>query len=288
MPDAGLSLVGFMDNQQAIEHLRTACVPANPDPAVLTTEWQGAVAALGPAVADAGNPEILPIPAANQAHINQLIAAPWAAPYLAQVMAQGATFQLVEADKLLAFQFTVNTDRAATHCGHLNNPTIADLLPVCLPLNEPQLDYTFSTIDHQSKSVILMTRNTNMDMREWGIFVARTPAGLDSRIAGAQVVMKFPFVQVVRLNGRCYLHNGFHRAYGVRARGATHVPCIVRDVATAAEAGIGAHTFQLPLLESANPPTVSHFTQGRAHNVRLRAVSRIVHISWAEYTMPLE
>ena len=279
-------LVGFMDNQQAIDHLRMACVPANQDPAVLTAEWQGAIAALGAAVADAGNPEILPIPAANQPHINQLIAAPWAAAHLAQLLAQGATFQLIEADKLLAYQFAA--DRAATHCGHLNNPTVDDLLPVCLQINESPLDFTHSIVDNQSKSVIVMTRNTNLNMREWGLFGIRTPAGTDSRVAGAQILMNFPFVHVVRFNGRCYLHNGFHRVYGARIAGATHVPCILRDIGNAAEIGLGPNTFQLPLLEGANPPTVGHFTLGRAHNVRLRAASRIIHVSWAEYTMPIE
>jgi hypothetical protein len=41
----------------------------------------------------------------------------------------------------------------------------------------------------------------------------------------------------------------------------------------------------LDLLESNNPPTVSHFTLGRAHAVTLRATTRILHLSWAEYGM---
>ena len=291
MPDAGLSLVGFMAQPQAIHHLATECVPINKDPAVLRTEWVAAQATLGTAISNAGQPDVQPLPAAAQAHIDQLKQAPWAVPYLTPLVAQGATFNLVGIDELLAFQHTVNTNHSAGHCAGLNNPSALDLLPICLPLAEKPLDFIHSTVDTQSKSVILMTRDTNVDMRHWGIFDTTPPAGQPgqaSRLAGAQIVTRYPFVEVVRFNGRCYLHNGLHRVYGTRRAGATHVPCIFRDVQSAADVGLGANTFALPLLESGNPPTVGHFTQGRAHAVRLRTTQRIIHVTWAEYTIPVE
>src|SRR5208282_2577442 len=107
-------------------------------------------------------------------------------------------------------------------------------------------------------------------------------------IAGIQFHSSMPFVHVVRYNGRCYLHNGFHRTVGVRKAGATHVPCILRDVNTISEVGIDGDTFPVHLMESANPPTVGHFTQNRAWSVTLRNYSRILHVSWAEYMVPDE
>jgi len=57
MPTTGLSLVGFMNEAQAIQHLSNACVPTNPDPVALTAEWQTAQGNLGPAIPNAGHPQ---------------------------------------------------------------------------------------------------------------------------------------------------------------------------------------------------------------------------------------
>jgi hypothetical protein len=277
-----------MPQAEAIEHLRNVCVPNDPnDVPALVAAWTAAKATLGPSSPNAGRPDVQPLPAAGQPYINQLMGTPWAAAHLAPFLAQGATFNLVGVADLLALQHTVNTVRSATHCGHLNNPGLNDLLAVCLPTTEAPLDFIHSTVDPQSRSVLIMSRNTNLDMREWGVFPITLPTGINARLAGAQIVMRFPFVHVVRFNGRCYLCNGFHRVCGASAAGATHVPCLFRDVANAAEVGLSSHTFQLPLLESGNPPTVGHFTQGRALRVTLRTVNRVVHVSWAEYTMPV-
>ncbi len=130
----------------------------------------------------------------------------------------------------------------------------------------------------------MRSRNLNVHLSAAGLF----PAG-DNTAAGIIFGLSVPLVHVVRLNGRCYLHNGFHRVYGARMAGATHVPCVFRDVPDEASAGIAPPgTFDRMLLESANPPTLAHFTNGSAHVVQLRAITRVLHISWAEYAMPTE
>jgi hypothetical protein len=64
------------------------------------------------------------------------------------------------------------------------------------------------------------------------------------------------------------------------------MPCFFRDAATAEAAGIQPPgTFDLQLLESGNPPTIGHYTKGRAHKVRLRASMRVIQISWSQHTM---
>jgi hypothetical protein len=84
--------------------------------------------------------------------------------------------------------------------------------------------------------------------------------------------------------------NGFHRALGARKRGAGRMPCLFRDVATHTEVGIrdDGSTFSVAVLESANPPTLGHFTQNRAHNVAIRKVSRILQVNWSEHALSLE
>jgi len=230
-----------------------------------------------------------PIPAAHDAHIQQLRNAPWL-----QAMFNGpwqnATFQLVQIDSLLAFQITVDTDRATHHCGGLTNPpTLAQLLPICLPTVDAPENIVISElppaqpgIPANSKSIILKSRSLNFRVVNQG--------QVAPNVLGIQLGMALPHVQVLRFNNRSYLHNGFHRATGARALGATEIPCLVRDVASADEVGIRTDgtTFPLALLESANPPTLGHFIPGRAHNVMLRAMMRIVQLSWADHILPVD
>jgi hypothetical protein len=167
-------------------------------------------------------------------------------------------------------------DRSDHHCAPLSNPpTLDELLVLCLPRSKPSGEYHWQALQ---QSVVIKSRSLNFQMG---------PRGIGADFAGFNFGWSLPLAHVVRFNNRCYLHNGFHRTVGARLAGATSIPCVVRDVASAEAAGIkpDGTTFHLALLESANPPTVGHFTQGRAYSVDLRATTRILHISWAEYTM---
>src|SRR5258708_37310286 len=101
MPRPGLSLVGFLDQQAAIAHLRTACIPADPADAALVTVWQTATARLGPPIAGAGQPDIQAIPLAHDQYRQQLIQQPLLAEALAGPW-QVAQFKPIVIDKLLA------------------------------------------------------------------------------------------------------------------------------------------------------------------------------------------
>jgi hypothetical protein len=279
VPTPGLSLVGFMDQQQAVFHLANACIPANPDPTVLAAEWAAARVRLGPATTNAGHPAVLPIPASHDHYIQQLKTThPVFQPPFGAM--RDVAFHLVEIDALLAYQFTVDLPRSNHHCAAFANPPTLDaLLECCLPLVPPNEDIKATP---GPQSMVLRARSLNVRTLQQGIF--------NAEFMGIQFGVSLPYVHVVRHDGRLYLHNGFHRTFGARMAGATHVPCILRDVSTHAEIGLRADggTFPAALLESANPPTMAHFTQDKAHVVQLRAHSRILHVSWAEYAVPDE
>lgn len=278
MPSPGLALIGFLDRDKAVHFLETACVP---DPAHgrsdLEQQWIDAKARLGQATANAGHPDIQPIPNEHVGHIQSLTSAQWVQDAF---QGQSVSFQLVEIDPLLAYQVHVDTDRTDHHCnGFSSPPTVSEMLPVCLPLTPPSENIQ---IIQYPQSVVLRSRSLN--------FGARLQGMLNNEAAGLVFNLSLPLLHVVRFNGRCYLHNGFHRTFGMRRAGATHAPCVVRDVNSAAAAGIktDGSTFDQQLLESADPPTIAHFTQGKAHDVQIRRTARILHVSWAEYVMPEE
>jgi hypothetical protein len=246
-------------------------MPADHSDAALLAEWAAAQAKLGVPFANAGKPDIQQLPAACDPHLQQV---------RQTFQLPAAQFALIEIDPLLAFQFAVDRGRAEQHCGTLPNPPPTDdLLRVCLPAAHTQEDVQLS---NAGASMVIKSRNTNMRILAGGLFQT------EQRI-GVQFGFSLPLVHVVRWQGLSFLHNGFHRAIGCRAAGATHMPCIVRDVASPQEVGINPpNTFDAALLQSGNPPTVGHFTQGRAYDVQLRAMTRIIHVSWAEHIMPNE
>lgn len=190
------------------------------------------------------------------------------------------TLKLVEIAPLLAFQFSIDVTRSNHHCGHLGQaPSLKELLPIALPLaqvHEP------ISIFQQQQSVILKSKSLNVQ--------ALAQGALEPGLLGLRFGVSLPFAHVVRMNGRCYLHNGFHRTFGALQAGATHLPVVFRDVADPAAAGIRTdwNTFPVELLESAHPPTVANFHGGGSASVPLRAMTRILHVSWADYAIPDE
>lgn len=292
MPTKGLSLVGFMDQQQAINYLRSACVPqpANASDAQLAAVWTAAKQALGAPIANAGQPDIQPIPGTHQSRITHLMQEPWVqmklAPYGANV-----DFKFVEIAPLLAYQHHVCTERSSHHTGTLTSvPTLDQLFDTCLPAAQPVEPFNRSNVTPTTSGIVIKTPSHNLRIEEHGLFEPVTPIG-KIHIVGARFAVSLPFVHVVRLNGKCLLHNGYHRAWGLMRAGATHVPCLFRDVPDAQSAGVmtDGSTFGETLLFSADPPTLAHYgLPGRACDVQLRRTSTIIHASWHTYSMPDE
>lgn len=291
MPTPGLSLVGFMtDQQQVLNHLKVPCIPdpINRADADLILDWQAAQAKLGKPIPRAGHPNLTPI-AANDPHIQQLLQVPWAAAYLAPHLALGASFQMVEIEPLLAYQFAIDIARSKNRCGPMSNPpTQNELMNICLPLAHPNDGVHISAQGlPKHQSILVKSRSLNLAAMAEGALVIPIPnAPPVQDIFGIQFAWSLPFVHVTRFNGRCYLHNGYHRALRIRKAGATEMPCFFRDAATADAAGIQPPgTFDLPLLESGNPPAMGHYARRRAQKVKLRASMRVIQISWSQHTM---
>jgi len=287
MPTPGLSLVGFLsDVEQAIGYLRRHCVPApgHDSEVALRQDWQDARAKIGPPIPDAGIVDPQPIPDAFQPYLEELVKQPWMAVCLSEL--EGTSFRLIEIDRLLCHQISIDTSWVGRIWEGLGNPTVSTLLDICLPTAHPEITYDASPVPPYSTSVIIRSPRSDLRISRFGMFVAKS----DFMLLGARVRLVNPFVHVARVDGRCYLLNGYHRVLGARQAGATHVPCVFRDAPdhgaagyTSAELQDGQIRFPVSLLTSDNPPTMAHFTQGRAHEVALRAKSRIIHVSWHQY-----
>ena len=274
MSSPGLSLVGFLDDEHAVlRHLQNACIPKKNDQSALIAEWHSAKAQLGDRIENAGHPRCEPLPRAQENHAKAILS-----NSAFQDEWKGSRIELVEIDPLLAYQVAIDNAICARHCATLSQPpTLDQLMAVCLPLNiTPEVPETFTG----QNSLILRAKNLNVHIQKEVRFAS---------FMGVQLGIAMPYVHVVRHGGRCYLVDGYHRAVGLRKAGATHAPCVLRDVPDHSAVGLNPPVyFPLDLLESDNPPTLGHFTQGRAYPVVLRSHSRIVHVSWAEHVVPDE
>jgi hypothetical protein len=280
----GKSLVGFMEQPAAVKYLRQVCAfDGDQSDARLSHEWQQAKRRLGAEpVAGAGRPSIEDIPSAYSTYVEELALEPWLAPKLVGGLA-GAAFKMVEIEPLLAMQFAVDVERSRDLCAALSTTgnDMQQLFALCLPRVPPTPEILHIK---GASSMLVTTRNLSLKVVQEGRHEIGTETGY-KLLVGIELSLPVPLLHVVRFEGRCYLHNGFHRAYGARLAGFKHAPCIFRDVDYPEDIGIGNDTFQLGQLRSANPPTVAHFTQGRAYDVRLRSLTRVLQVSWSEYTI---
>lgn len=283
MPSAGLSLVGFLDQARAIDHFKTVCVVADGSEAALVAEFTAARQRLGPPVPNAGYPDIRPMPQGLQAHADKLKQQAWVAAILPEI--EQASVQFIEIDPLLSFQLSLNIAHADRPFQASSSPPSAqELSQICIPVKQPAPEFVASRVAADSQSVIIKSQSLDLQFKQVGLFEMNL-GGLNVHVGGAKFHRGLPLMHVVRFNGRCYMYNGFHRAIGARRRGATHIPCVFRDVQTAEEAGLRPDMVRLQreVLESPNPPTLAHFTQGRAYPVQLRRRSRILHVTWSQY-----
>lgn len=288
MPTPGLSLVGFVDQVQAVHHFRNACVPAATDDASLIAEWNAARVKIGAPVPNAGNPGMNPVPPSHGNYVAQVLAAPWVQGRLGHQLAAGATVQMIELAPLLAYQFTVDKGRSSHHCSGLSvPPTLDEIFGLCLPTNPPADDMHVGVFPN---SMFVKAKSLNLRALIQGFFPGNPFNIAECNTAGVLVGVSAPLMHVTRLAGRAFLHNGYHRAVGLLAAGVTHAPAIVRDAADAADAGIRGDggTIGWGVLQSANPPTLAHFANGGAYDVQLRLFSRFVSVTWAEYAVPEE
>lgn len=285
MATAGLSLVGFMERQAALDHLRKVCVPDPPEASdeVLAAQWQQARVRLGPPKARAGQPRIqAPLPAAAP-YLHDLAARSWVAAALRRLVEP--RWAMVEIEPLLAFQPTIDLDRIGERCPVLRSPpALEELLELCLPAVPPADDFRTSPVTALSETMTITSRDQGLALTGWGVFNVDM-YGFPSHIAGIRFHTMSPLAQAVSCEGRYYLYQGYHRAYAIRQAGAREMPCLVHQVSPAE---LPDGVFDPALYAAADPPTMAHFTHGRAHEVRLRAVSHIIEVSWRQYLQPEE
>lgn len=282
MAASGLSLLGFMDADSAVAYLSSSCIVPDGGHPALVRIWQEAKARLGSPVSKAGRPRLEDIAGAYKPTLRRVTHNPRFDETVGDLK---WSWKLVEIDPLLAFQFHVDIERAASLCVSLGGArTVRAMLPICLPetLGEPPPP----RISAQENAIYISASSLNWRKLQAGNL------GRDNNqrfVTGMAWGVGSPLLQVIRYEGRCYLRNGYHRAFGLRQAGLTEMPCLLLEATDFRQVVDRPQGFfQQELLESDDPPTLLHFSEDRAYPVALRRMARLLQVSWAEITVPIE
>ncbi len=188
----------------------------------------------------------------------------------------------MEIAPLLCFQINLSVGRANALCSRLSDePSLEEILSIAMP---DKLEDLPAQISWQTNSIVITSLSRNVRLHNAGRFSIPESEGRD--VFGIRVGPAAPLTQIVRVDGRCYLRNGFHRAVGMAQRGVTHIPALLIDMENSAQVTHGGQiSFSSTLLESENPPTLNHFTQGKAFPVTLRDSTMVITLSWSQHVI---
>lgn len=185
--------------------------------------------------------DCLPLPKAMRGLAEQLRDDPY---YQATFDTLPAEVRMVELDKLIVSQTHIASVFSAARAAALGpKPDPETLFRFCLPLERDNPPVRIQRL--ASNRYLFSSGSTDLRAHEPLLLDRAQMAGLSSYgpIAGALgllVGFGSNFLTAVRSDSRMVLHNGYHRAYTLRALGITHAPCIVETVTRTDELRVAA------------------------------------------------
>lgn len=215
----GRALIGWMHPDQAQGFVQQVV----PDPALAAETVQRAHLAVADRAAGVGQDGLITsVPAELTEHVRALEASPAAKP----MFDEGWTVALVDLNRVCAFQPGVFTDQALARVQAVDKDDLASIAALTLPLThgeQAQIQY-----DQLHKAWTVSSPNPNLRVATQIGPLPVSPAG---SALGFAITAGPSFMQVGRYNGRHYLRDGYHRAFGLISREITTVPAFVRDIA---------------------------------------------------------
>jgi hypothetical protein len=135
---------------------------------------------------------------------------------------EGWTVAMADLTRTCAIQPSVMIDdaNARTNVVDASDPT--SIAAVTLPIGTPLV--LGATYNPAKQAWVFSSANPNL--RVVGQAQGEIPGG---HLFGFGVAISASFMQVANYNGRHLLRDGYHRAYGLLARGITHAPVFVRE-----------------------------------------------------------
>jgi hypothetical protein len=191
---------------------------------------------------------------------------------------EGWTVAVADLTCVCSLQQSVASQQAEDRVRDIDPADFDTVAEVTLPL--PSKAQLPAQLDEHRTAWMITAANPNL--RITGGIGGELQPGLIS--FGFAVAIMPSFLQVVRHHGRYVLRDGYHRAYGLLARGITHAPAFVRDFGVR-DLGTGAGLFGTDVYLGERPPCLADFLDDNvAADVDVPVVQKMVVIQGMELT----
>ena len=200
------------------------------------------------------------------------------------------TIEMVELDRLVVWQSHV-ANRFATLRGQALGavPTPEQLFRFCLPLDVDMPPVQIRQLANDRFQFI--SPSTDLRAHQAMLLDAAQLSTVESygpvtSALGLVVGFSANFMSGIRSDNRILLHNGYHRAYALRALGITHAPCIVQTVTRKDELALLADTRVTSdpgfYFKAARPPMLRDFFNPALRKVlKVRPIDTVVEVQFS-------
>lgn len=188
---------------------------------------------------------------------------------------------------ILSYQTLIHSDDAVQRVSPVDIEDPDALFDACLPEAEKvELPGGF---DPSQNAFTISSLNPNLRIASFEVVETPLQQGLTKRIVGFSLSLGGSHVQICEYRNRWMIRDGYHRLYGLMARGATIVPCVLIKARTFEETGAGRPGFfGFEVLYSERPPLLSDFQDARySTEVTTPAVRKVVRVRAEEFVVPV-
>jgi hypothetical protein len=271
-----------MGEHEAVAMMKGGPVQPGDDVELYRNRYLEARQALGTSKNSPIDPAVSDIDPTHQNHLYQVSSTP-----IFQQSFQGLnwSFKTVEVDKIVCFQQWVDLD----YVGELERslpttPDAASVLKFCLPIGFPV--QAGINIDPQSSAVTISSNLPHLAVGGLGVNQAG-PGTAPSVVFTLGVNANY--VQVVKYQGRHFLKNGYHRAYALRERGVTAVPCVYAEISDYALTGANRPGFfSREIIMSERPPMMPDFFDNTVSaDIKIQPTMNVIRIKAEQYPVPI-
>jgi hypothetical protein len=142
----------------------------------------------------------------------------------AAMFTEGWDIALVDLTRVCAFQPWVFADSAVERVQEVKPEDVRSIATVTLPTDQSTI--VRAQFDQAKQAFVIASPNPNLKVT--GSFAMMVQEAQAPGYVFTVNVMP-SFVQVARFQGRYFLRDGYHRAFGLLDRGVTHAPVFLRD-----------------------------------------------------------
>jgi hypothetical protein len=190
---------------------------------------------------------------------------------------EGWTARVADLTRVCSLQQSVASQQAGDRVSEVDPDDLVSIAAVTLPA--PSTAEIPAQFDEQRKAWIITAPNPNLR-----ITGAMNGPSENGPVFGFPVAVLPSFLQVARHHGRYVLRDGYHRAFGLLARGITRAPAFVRDFGVG-PLGTAAGLFATDVYLGDRPPLLSDFLDDEvAADVDVPAVQKMIVVHAIELT----